>query len=130
MSRKIITSQETPLPEQWHGRKVTLIDALLHIRQEIQRGRPLWLFTGEDTIQSLVSFLQGWGSCIRFNGGNEEEWGEFLDWLRDTKQEVPPEGWHVKLLSDCGGDHMRAALKFLDFVNDFASSRRRPSAGQ
>jgi hypothetical protein len=124
MSRKIIASRELPLPEHWRGRKVTLIDALLHLRQEMQRGRPLWLFTGEDTVQSLVSFLLGWGSCIRFNGGAEEEWGKFLDWLRDTKQEVPPEGWHVKFLADCGGDHSRAALKFLDLVNEFASSRQ------
>jgi hypothetical protein len=124
MSRRIIASRELPLPEQWRGRKVTLIDALLHMRQEMLRGRPLWLFTGEDTVQSLVSFLLGWGSCIRFNGGVEEEWSEFLDWLRDTQHEIPPEGWHLKFLADCGGDHTRAALKFLDFVHEFTSARR------
>lgn len=130
MSRRIIVSREFPLPEQWRGRKVTLIDALLHMRQEMLRGRPLWLFTGEDTVQSLVSFLLGWGSCIRFNGGVEEEWSAFLDWLRDTQQEVPPEGWHVKFLAECGGDHTRAVLKFLDFVSEFASSRQVASPQQ
>jgi hypothetical protein len=125
--RIIISSRESPLPQEWHGRRVTLIDALLYMRQEMHRGRPLWFFTGEDSLPSLVAFLQGWGSCVRFNGGSEQEWSEFLDWLRDIKGEVPSEGWQVKFLADCSGDHTRAALKLMDFVQEFAESQRGPA---
>jgi len=56
--------------------------------------------------------------------GQEREWEEFLDWLREAKKELPYEGWHVKYLRDCQGDHEKAALKFLDLVAEYVDSKR------
>ncbi|ATB34276.1 hypothetical protein [Melittangium boletus] len=120
--------KEEPIPEEWRNRQVGLLDALLYARQQLLKKRGLWFVTGFDTIESLVSFIAGWASNTQFNQGSDPEWEEFWDWLRDVKKEMPPEGWHVKYLRDCDGDHERAALKFLDFVQEFIELRRRPSA--
>lgn len=127
MSGKTLITKETSLPDDWRGRQVTLLDALLHIRQELRRGRTLWLYTGGDTIDSLLSFTQGWVSCLQFNGQSDPRWGAFLDWLRDVKREAPPEGWHIKLLKDCGGDHARATMRFLDLADEFVCAARSPA---
>jgi hypothetical protein len=90
--------------------------------------RGLCFATGFDTVESLVSFTLGWASNTQFNGGSDQEWQDFLDWLDEVKHELPPEGWHVKYLRDCGGDHERAALKFLDFAAEFVALRRKTPA--
>jgi len=123
MSDKKIAKIE-PLPEEWRGRRVGLMDVLLYTRKQLKQGRGLWFVTGGDTIDSLLSFTIGWASNTQFNGGKDQEWRDFLDWLDEVKHEMPPEGWHVKYLRDCGGDHERAAMKFLDFAEEFTSQRR------
>ncbi|WP_257457050.1 hypothetical protein [Archangium lipolyticum] len=124
MSEKKIAKVE-PLPEEWRGRRVWLMDALLHARKQLLMKRGLWMVTGGDTVDSLHSFTIGWASNTQFNGEDDLEWQDFLDWLRDVKHEAPPEGWHVKYLRDCDGDHERAALKFLDFAAEFVALRRK-----
>jgi hypothetical protein len=123
MSKKRVVKEE-PLPEEWRGRKVGLLDALLYTRQQMLKKRGLWFVTGFDTIESLVSFINGWVSNTQFNGLHDQEWLDFWDWLREVKHELPPEGWHIKYLRDCDGDHTRAAMKFLDFVEEFTTQRR------
>jgi hypothetical protein len=123
MSEKRVVKEE-PLPEEWRGRKVGLLDALLYARQQLLKKRGLWFVTGFDTIESLVSFINGWVSNTQFNGLHDQDWLDFWDWLHDVKHELPPEGWHIKYLRDCGGDHARAAMKFLDFVEEFTTQRR------
>jgi hypothetical protein len=123
MSEEKIAKVE-PMPEEWRGRQVGLMDALLYARKRILEKRGLWSVTGFDTVESLFAFTMGWASNTQFNGGADLEWQAFWDWLRDEKKEMPPEGWHVKYLRDCGGDHERAALKFLDFAHEFVSLRR------
>ncbi|ATB34278.1 hypothetical protein [Melittangium boletus] len=127
MSEKKIVKVE-PLPEEWRGREVGLMDVLIYARKRIRERRGLWSITGLDTVDSLLAFTIGWASNTQFNGATDPEWCDFQDWLRDVKHEAPPEGWHVKYLRDCDGDHERAALKFLDFVQEFIELRRRPSA--
>ena len=124
MSEKKLGKIE-PLPEEWRGRGVGLMDALLYARKRILEKRGLWSVTGGDTIDSLLSFTIGWASNTQFNGGNDQEWQDFLDWLDEVKHEMPYEGWHVKYLRDCGGDHERAALKFLDLAAEFVALRRK-----
>jgi hypothetical protein len=124
MSEKKIAKIEPPL-EEWRGRRVNLMDALLYARKRILEKQGLWSVTGFDTVESLVSFTVGWASNTQFNGGSDQEWRDFWDWLRDVKHEMPPEGWHVKYLRDCDGDHERAALKFLDFAAEFVALRRK-----
>ena len=46
----------------------------------------------------------------------------FWAWLRDDKKEFPGEGWRVKYLRDCQGDHTKAIWKFLDFAAEFKSA--------
>jgi hypothetical protein len=84
------------------------------------KGRGLWFIAGGDRVDSLESFIHGWLTQSIFNQIAEPEWEEFLVWLRDTKGEFPAEGWHVKFLRDCSGDHERAAMKLLDFVEEFS----------
>jgi hypothetical protein len=116
--------KEEPLPEELRGRSVALLDVLRWSRQQLLKGRGLWYVAGGDRVDSLVSFIHGWLAHNVFNGGTDPEWQEFETWLRDVKGEFPGEGWHVKFLQDCGGDHERAALKFLDFVEEFVTQKR------
>ncbi|HEX5753948.1 MAG TPA: hypothetical protein VFZ09_47630 [Archangium sp.] len=124
MTGKRIVKEE-PIPEEWRGRRVGLMDALLYARKQILMKRGLWFATGFNTVESLFSFILGWASNTQFNGGQEQEWEDFLEWLDEVKHELPLEGWHVKYLRDCGGDHERAALKFLDFAAEFVALRRK-----
>lgn len=133
MSEKIFVRQE-PLPVEWEGRRVGLLDALCYVRHQLSLGRGLWFTTGAETVESLFVFINGWAANsqfnARFNEGQDEDWMDFLDWLRDIKHELPEEGWHVKYLRDCQGDHEQAARKFLDFVSEYVVlSRGPPSRG-
>ena len=113
-----------PLPEEFLGRKVGLLDALRWSRQQMLKGRGLWFIAGGDRVDSLVSFIHGWLSHNTFNQTPDPEWQDFETWLRDIKNEFPGEGWHVKYLQDCGGNHEHAAMKFLDFVEEFITLKR------
>jgi hypothetical protein len=116
--------KEEPLPEELRGRSVALLDVLKWSRQQLLRGRGLWYVAGGDRVDSLVSFIHGWLAHNVFNGRSDPDWQEFETWLRDVKGEFPGEGWHVKFLQDCEGDHERAAMKFLDFVEEFVTQKR------
>jgi hypothetical protein len=113
-----------PLPEEFLDRKVGLLDALRWSRQQLLKGRGLWFIVGGDRVDSLVSFIHGWLSHNTFNQTTDPEWQDFETWLRDIKNEFPGEGWHVKYLQDCGGSHEGAAMKFLDFVEEFITLKR------
>jgi hypothetical protein len=110
---------QEPPPRGWSGRQVRLLEALLRVRQQLHEGRALSSVTGSDTVHSLFCFTLGWASNTGFNRHEDREWEAFCDWLRDIKKEFPGEGWHVKYLRDCQGDHRKAALKFLDFAAEF-----------
>lgn len=112
-----------PLPREWGGRQVEMLDALLWIRQRMYEGRELSFITGEDTVDSLYSFFLGWLRNTLFNEREDLTVEPFQVWLRDVKKEFPGEGWHVKYLRDFQGDHRKAALKFLDFAAEFMASR-------
>lgn len=118
-------AKEEPVPAEFRGRGVGLIDVLRWSRQQLLKGRGLWFIAGGDRVDSLVSFIHGWLAHNIFSGSSDPEWQDFETWLRDVKHEFPGEGWHVKFLADCDGDHERAAMKFLDFVEEFITSGRR-----
>ncbi len=107
-----------PLPREWGGRQVRLLDALLWAHRQMSEGHELLFLTGTNSVHSLFSFTQGWASNSQFNE-RSDGWGDFGDWLRDVKKEFPPEGWHLKYLRDCQGDDREAALKLLDFVSEY-----------
>ncbi|AGC41665.1 hypothetical protein MYSTI_00307 [Myxococcus stipitatus DSM 14675] len=115
--------KEEPVPEALRGRPVGLLDVLRWSREQLLKGRGLWYVAGGDRVDSLVSFIHGWLAHNIFNGGADPAWHQFETWLRDVKGEFPAEGWHVKFLEDCQGDHARAAMKFLDYVEEFATQR-------
>ncbi|HEX8441257.1 hypothetical protein [Archangium sp.] len=108
-------------------RHVYLLDYLMRMRQEKTRG--LLLDMGEVNVSLLVAFTAGYRACQSANGIRDEEYIRFRDWLRDVKHEFPMEGWDVKYLRDCDGDHERAIHKFLDFVAEFVSLREREKQG-
>jgi hypothetical protein len=112
-----------PLPKEWGGRRVGILDALLWIRRRMSEGRELSFITGSDTIDSLYSFTIGWARNNASNAREDLVWQSFCVWLRDVKKEFPGEGWHIKYLEDCQGDHRKAVLKYLDFAAEFMGSR-------
>jgi len=110
-------------------RPVLLLDVLIEIRDEAGRGRPMWLFFGAERFDSMVAYLTGYISSCHRNGIDDPEWGEFLTWLRDVRKRMP-EGWARKYVEDAGGDHVKAMMKFLDYVAEFRAlpaSRTAPS---
>jgi hypothetical protein len=119
-------SREMPAPEGYGERPVLLLDVLLFVRNEVEKGRPLWFFLGgEIHVQSMVAFIAGYRAGCHYNGLENSEYNAFVAWLRDVKQELPGEGWARKYLADCGGDHERAIRKFLDFVAEYVAQHRR-----
>ncbi|OJH36885.1 hypothetical protein [Cystobacter ferrugineus] len=124
MSSEWTVGKVEPLPAEWQGRKVGLMDALLYARKRIMERRGLWSVTGGETIESLFHFTIGWASNTQFNGESDQEWCDFLDWLDEVEPAARYEGWHVTFLRECGGDHERAVLKFLDRAHEFVSLRR------
>jgi hypothetical protein len=121
-----MTGQKTSseLPSRRH---VYLLDYLMRLRREKTRG--LLLDMGEVDVARMVAFTDGYRACQRANGITDEEYGLFRDWLRDVKNEFPTEGWDVKYLRDCDGDHERAIQKYLDFVAEFVALREREKQG-
>lgn len=117
-------SKEMPAPEGFGVRPVLLLDVLLFIRDEVEKGRPLWFFLGGEThVQAMAAFIAGYRAGCHYNGIGNAEYNAFVTWLRDVKHELPGEGWARKYLADCEGDHERAIRKFLDFVAEYASQQ-------
>ncbi|HSP79391.1 MAG TPA: hypothetical protein VLQ93_12725, partial [Myxococcaceae bacterium] len=52
-------------------------------------------------------------------GQGDADYVRFRDWLRDVKDESPPEGWHEKFLREAEGDQLAACLRFLGRVAEF-----------
>ena len=117
MSRRDDSRSPTSQPH------VYLLDYLMRMRQ----GMPMQLLLsmGEINTTRMVAFVDGYRSCLRANGLEDEEYGRFHEWRRDVKEEFPTDGWDAKFLRDCAGDHERAIRKFLDFVAEFVALRER-----
>lgn len=95
-----------------------VLDLLLQIRAG--RHRPHFLpFIGEPNISVLWGFVLGIETARLEWYGSDTEYVSFRDWLRDEKNEFPPEGWHSRFLADANGDHLVAIMRFLDRVAEF-----------
>lgn len=103
-------------------RHVYLLDVLMEIRREAQSGRPMWLFFGSEHFDAMAAYLTGYVFCCYRNGFQDREWGDFVEWLREVRKQMP-EGWARKYVEDSGGDHMKAMMKFLDYVAEFRALR-------
>ncbi|MFE8603779.1 hypothetical protein [Archangium violaceum] len=116
-----------PLPEEWRGRFVSLIDVLLRIRSEHARGRPLGVFFGGmETTQAVAAFETGYRACCRYHGMEDPWYEAFNGWL--FKRELSSEGWRTRYLAECGGDHLKAIRRHLDTVAEFAAQNPAPPA--
>lgn len=114
-----------PLPEEWRGRFVSLIDVLLRIRSEHARGRPLGVYFGwQETTQAVAAFETGYQACCRYHGMEDPWYAAFNYWL--FKRHLSTEGWHKRYLAECGGDHVKAIEKYLDTVAEFAAQNPAP----
>ncbi len=102
---------------------VGCLDVLAQIGQEIRSGRPLWMFTGDSTAQSLFAFIQGFQAALALNEIEDAGYRRFLVWARDEKGAIPPEGWVKKFLEGASGDHAVAIGRFLDLVTEFLPMR-------
>lgn len=101
----------------------SLLDEMMEIREEAKRGRPFWFFFGSERFEALVAYTEGFLACRHRSASPDKEWGAFMSWLRDQKGALPS-GWMQKYVDECGGDHGRAMMKFLDFVAEFVALRR------
>ena len=120
-----ITVKVVPLPEEWRGRFVSLIDVLLRVRSEHARGRPLGFFFGVmETTQAVAAFETGYRACCRYHGMEDAWYEAFNHWL--FKKELSSEGWHARYLAECGGDHQKAIQRYLDTVAEFAAQNPAP----
>ena len=121
-----MNEQDTPRDSS-QRHHVYMLDYLMRLRQEKTRG--LLLDMGDINITRMAAFVDGYLSCEDANGIEDEEYRRFFRWLRDVKHELPSEGWDVKYLRDCDGDHERAIRKFLDFAAEFVALRERERQG-
>ena len=121
-------SEERPTGGETTRSPVPLLKYLMGLRDNLQRQ--LLLHMGEINIHRMVAFTDGYQTCQDVHGLPDEEYGLFLNWLRDVKKEFPGEGWDVKYLRDCEGDHERAIRKYLDFVAEFVALRERERQGR
>ncbi|ADO75407.1 uncharacterized protein STAUR_7652 [Stigmatella aurantiaca DW4/3-1] len=95
-----------------------VLDLLMQIRAG--RHRPHFLpFIGEPNIAVLWGFVLGVEAARLEWQGVDTEYVHFRDWLRDEKNEFPPEGWHSRFLADAHGDHLAAIMRLLDRVSKF-----------
>jgi hypothetical protein len=115
---------EMKKPAHWAGKVVQTLDVLLYVRDELQTGRPLFMFTGDTTLQSLFSFIQGYEFSLYCNERPDTEYRSFVEWLRDERQELPG-NWIEAYLKESGQDHRRAVMKYLDFVAEYVALKGR-----
>lgn len=112
-------------PKDWAGRAVSTVDLLLFIREKVNEGVMLEMFLGSVNAHAMRAFIEGSSMALQYNGLSDQEFEDFVVWLRDVKREWPVEGWVKKYLREFGGDHEAAIKKFLDFVAEFAATRKR-----
>jgi len=102
-------------------RCVETLDALRRAQQDMKRGR-LFLHFGEAFIERLAGYVEGYRTCMRVNGLEDGRYERFCVWLRHVKQEQPVEESPVSYLRAHHGDHEQAIRKYLNLVEEFASS--------
>jgi hypothetical protein len=112
-------------PKDWEGRAVSTVDLLLFIREKVNEGVMLEMFLGSVNAHAMRAFIEGSSMALQYNGLPDQEFQDFIVWLRDVKKEWPDDGWVKKYLRELGGDHAAAIKKFLDFVAEFAATRKR-----
>ena len=83
-------------------------------------GRPLWLFTGASTLQSLVAFYSGYAQATG-NNNLPDRFEGFFTWLRDVKRELSG-NWTENWLKGFVDDHHQAVMYFLHFVAEYAAA--------
>jgi len=110
---------EIPTPPEWEGREVDTIDALLHIKQQVDIGRPLWLFCGTSTLQALAAWMDGYAAARSYNR-RPDRFARFIEWLRDVKGDMPG-NWIDVYLQGFAGDQHQAVHRFLGHVVEFAA---------
>jgi hypothetical protein len=110
-------SPSQPEPE----RCVSVLDDWMAFLPDIQRGRPLWFFFGNETLPTLAAYVRGYLRCCERNGLVDTRWLAFSRWLAESKG-LPPESWESRLLEDCGGAHPAAMRRLLDLAAEFAQS--------
>ncbi len=111
-------------PPGWKGRFVSTVDLLVFIRQKVQEGVMLEMFLGTVDAHAMRAFIEGSSLALYFNGHPDQDFKDFVSWLRDVKREWPVEGWVKKYLRETGGDHAAAIRKFLDFAAEFDALRQ------
>ena len=94
----------------------SIVDVLLLFQREFEQ---VLACIGEPHVFSMEGFMLGYRLCLGMEGGRDERYVRFREWLRERKNELPLEGWYTKYLADCGGDHLRAIRKLLDLATEF-----------
>jgi len=93
----------------------SLIEELLYISKERVRAE---FITGYKSIESVYSFVLGYGAAARRAKFDDQRFKAFCQWLM-KRGDFPNNGWAEKLLADCKGDSKAAVDVFLDRVEKF-----------
>jgi hypothetical protein len=113
-------------PEAWKKQAPSTLDILLFVRGQLQQGVMPEMFFGRVDVHSLLGFVDGLHFTLYCQHRGDQRYMEFVDWLRDVKQEFPAGGgWAKKYLEDCGGNHLAAIHRFFDAVAEFDALNRR-----
>jgi hypothetical protein len=103
---------------------IRILDELMEMRARGTQGQLFRDLFGAERFQDMSSFFGGFGWCCGRNGIPDDEYGVFIEWLRDTREEFP-EGWPDYYVAVCDGDHEKAMRRWLEFVAEFRELRRR-----
>lgn len=106
-------------PSELKGRRLSIIDVLLFVYDQLRRGVMLEMFIGTVDVHAMVAFVEGINWANYCAGYGDNEFQAFLAWLRDIRREWPAGGWWKKYLEDSQGDHRAAIMKFLSRVEEF-----------
>jgi hypothetical protein len=113
-------------PEAWKTHSPSTLDLLLFVRQQLRQGVMPEMFFGRVDVHSLLGFIDGLHFTLYCQHRTDQPYMEFVEWLRDVKQEFPAGGgWAKKYLEDSGGNHLAAIHRFFDVVAEFAALNRR-----
>lgn len=113
-------------PEAWKTQLPSTLELLLFVRQQLRQGVMPEMFFGRADVHSLAAFVDGLHFTLYCQHRSDQPYMEFVEWLRDVKQEFPAGGgWAKKYLEDSEGDHLAAIHRFLEAVAEFSALNRR-----
>lgn len=101
---------------------MSTLEVMVFLRGQIHKGVMPEMFIRRLDVRAFASFVYGMYVYQHCCGQDDKQYMDFVDWLRDVCEEFPsPGGWEEKYLSEAGGDHRAAIMRFLDRCAEFGA---------